>query len=891
MPDDLVRERQIPPPLKGFRDGLDAGLDDGLYPLSYSPDLRNIRVAKGQWETRLGTAISVSLPGSGTMHLLANYYPVAGTDAAKRIRVFARNGTLYDFVEGTDTAFQTTSGGSGLGTTERFYNSVQLGDRLYFLDRVGALRRYESAPSSGNQVRSVTQPTAPAASPDVRPRPFKVLTRWAAGEVAAWNETASGDFDIALDSTNNPSPSIYGGSASLTMTTTSARGKRITRFNSGATLESRHIGFYIKSATTKNLVNYVLGQATVSDFSTPLIPKSANDWEPIFVPTSDLPAPYYVSFFCVNSPTAGQVVWVSDIVLPGKLDGLYRWVYTHYDPTTGRESQPSPITNNGLPLNFATEGESYNSTSTQAMKKSCILIPTTDSGSDATTTKFRFYRNGGTEALTKNTKGQDVWYRVATISDVAALHSDNGGGSPATAGDVAIRMAVNPATSGFAVGDWIVIDKGNAGSEDFAKITGLTATNIQFTGHPLEYSHANGITVAVVFNDNVSNAEVDVTTPIDLARNDPPSVGKWIARTNDGRLAIGGFTGKPTGVAFSNRPTPDRPEDYEVFPDAIDPLTYRNPNQGFRAEIGGDSSDEQIMWMGNFGDALYAFTKANLYRITSTSQTSWGPNAFRREFAIGCISGETVAEVNGQLYWVAPGPRVLRWDGSGGPETVSADKVREVLAEAPTSLWTNWFARAHATRDGHYYLLWLTPSGQTTNTLRLDFNADIEAWEPCDWYNAGGTALAWGIAHVRYGGSNTTDVAELYAAATNSILYQMNTGATDSGAPIHIRLATKDLGLGASSLLKEWFTYLDAVDDSVTLTVDTVDTEYGENTQDYTISLSGSGALEIRRRLHRHLIGRQSRLTVTGSVTSRPKFRQMRLRYLPMREQQITDAT
>ena len=361
-------------------------------------------------------------------------------------------------------------------------------------------------------------------------------------------------------------------------------------------------------------------------------------------------------------------------------------------------------------------------------------------------------------------------------------------------------------------------------------------------------------------------------------------------------MAIGNFSGKPTGIAFSNRATPDRPEDYEVYPDAIDPLTNRSHTQGFRIEILGDSSDEQIMWLGVFEDRLYALTKTTLWRIAHHSQVTFGPNSVQKVASIGCLNGDTVKEVNGYLYWVAPGPTLMRWDGvsaSGGeaiPETVSDDRIKQTLSDAPTAYWNLWFARYHATRDGHYYLLWMVPSGQTTATLRLDYNTSANVWEPNDWYSLAGTVLSWGIANVRFGGSNITDVAELFAGASNSVLYKMNTGDTDAGAAIRVRLATKDIDLEAVSLLKEWYLYLDAVADTMTLVVLCTESEYGEPSQSYSIDLAGSVQLEIRRRLHRHLHGRQVRFTLTGSVSHRPAFRGMRLRYLPIREQQITDA-
>ncbi len=885
----MVRELLVLPPLAGLRDGIDAALPDEIYHPNEAPVLENLRVRQGKIETRPGMAASYPLPSTGQVRLYGSYYPVGGADAGARFRVLVQGSTFYYLKEGTHVSYQAASGGTGLGTTYPYYSFLQENDRLYFVDGVGALRQFQSTPTSGNQVRSVAQPVAPAVAPRFVVRAYRAFAIWSASEVAAWN-APSANFTITHTSSSDPSPGPFGGSATFTNVNTSAKGNRITRYASGALFESLQVAFYLKSAVTKTLMSFDLGQVTPGDYSTPLTPTLVDSWQPTFIDTSQVPAPNYVSVKSIHSGVSGESFIFSDILLPGKLDGFYRWVYTHYDPTTGRESQPSPVTNSGFPIEVTGQPQGV-STSSKGMARSVALIPTTDVGVDATTTQMRFYRNGGVPSLTKDSRGRDVWYRVQTILDLTLLADPITG---STAGDTSIKMAANPGTAGWVVGQWIVIDRGNTGSEEFVQITALTATNIVFLKQPLQYNHAAGVTVQVICEDNASNAEVDIATPIDLDRSDPPTAARWIGRSPDGRLYLANFSGDPTGVAVSNKATVDRPTDYEVFPN-VDPLTTRSLTQGFRFTVGGDVTDEQVEWAGFYRDTFHMMTRANLYRLTANSQVDFGPLALQKVMGVGCLAGHTVAEADGRLYWVAPGPRVANWQGAvyyaGGqaePAIVSSDMIRNVLHNSPSAYWGNWFGRGHARRDGNYYLLYLTPSGQTVNTLRLDYNVEYKAWESNTWYNSMGNLIGWMGALTQVGGTSASEVQNLYAASgAQGLTYQMETGTTDATQAIRISYSSKKFDLQAVSLLKDWYAYLSAVSDTLTLSLTVFGSEYGVVTKNYTITLSGSTETELWQRLSRTLRGRWAQISITGNVVNGPSIRTQRLRYLPFRERRV----
>jgi hypothetical protein len=338
----------------------------------------------------------------------------------------------------------------------------------------------------------------------------------------------------------------------------------------------------------------------------------------------------------------------------------------------------------------------------------------------------------------------------------------------------------------------------------------------------------------------------------------------------------------------------DRPTDYEVFPN-LDPLTTRSLTQGFRFEVGGDVTDEQIEWASFYRDTYHILTRANLYRLTANSQVDFGPLSVQKVLSVGCLAGHTVAEVDGMLHWVSPGPRVVTWAGavyySSGPmqpDVASGDQVRAVLHNAPSAYWTNWFARGHSRRDGNYYLLWMTPSGQTTNTLRLGYNTQYKIWETETHYNSLGNLIAWMGALTQVGGTSNSEVQDLYAASgAQGLTYQTETGTTDAGQAIRISYSSKKFDLQAVSLLKDWYGYLSAVSDTLTLTLSVFGSEYGVVTKAYSIALSGSTETELWQRLSRTLRGRWAQISITGSVVNGPAIRTQRLRYLPFRERRV----
>jgi hypothetical protein len=760
---------------------------------------------------------------------------------------------------------------------------------VYFTDRAEALRKYEE--SASTQVIAVTQPAAPSVAPGAKARPYRFLDSWNGNNGVAtfgWTESSSGNYDIADATAAHPNPSpgsqfgvgIGSRTVGLTIAAGGTAGMTISEDVAGEPLRSHTIAYWLKQTRNRFHQAFEIGLTGPGEFSVNHRTQTEQQWEPVFLETGNVPSIGYKRFKIFNDTDSTD--YVGPLVLPGKLFGSYRWIYTHYNPTTGGESEPSPVSNTGTAMDFSTVGVTGASGSAPAMNKACALTFTTDAGVDAATTKVRFYRSGGVPELTKDSNGRDVWLRVGEVFDLTVDLST----SPA-AGAVTFTLS---STTNMAVGDTIVLEKGVTSKEEYCEISVIGGAGVITVREPTLYSHsaAAGI-VQMAFLDNVGNEEINVLNTVQLERDDPPAASKWVVLSPDGRLVLLNYTDHPTGIAWSNKPTVERPNDFEVFPNGVDPLTRRDLIQGWRADVGGDTTDEEIMWGGFFGGILHVLTRQRMYRVTAYSQADWGPTSIQKVMDRGCMARDTVQEMDGALYWVAPGPQILRWDGQSLPEVISqiagVPRVSARLKAAPTAYWANWQATTHIRDDGRFYTLAYTPSGQTTNTQVLEFNSTTSAWEASTYYNSAGSFHAWRQASVR---NESTDVHELFRVNTLGAVYQVDTTTEDDGEAIRITAKTKRINLNGLGLLKRLYLRFEAATDSVTVTVTAGGGEYGEATQSSTISLAGSEDTEAMVPLLRTLKGTWAEIQFTGSVSNRPAIRELVLFYVQIRPGRVS---
>lgn len=1031
MPGDLP-DILIPAPAKGLLEGWDPATAD--FPADAAPDLENIRVEGGLWEPRLGMASSIAAAGSGAGRLLATHYT-----ATARYRMLARGNmtaaVLYKLLVGTDAAWVATTGGTGLGNSDGdLFQGVSLGGRFYFTDRQNALKVWNP---SDNAVTTVAQPTAPTNGPRVVPRTYALFDSLAAGtEPWGWTESNNGNFDLTTyTDIELPASGSYGASTvrRLLVKSTAAVGNTITKDRQEYPVPSLTIALWLEQeGTALALATVEYGITAAAQFSAKLDPGEKDVTKILFIPIGSIGSLSYFRFRCVRRPASNRNIGIGPLMLPGNLQGRYRWVYTHYDPTTGEESAPSPYSNSGEFSDFSQIGASYDNSTAEnegsALYKSAAVIPESDSGSDSATTRIRFYRQGGIAELTKNANGEDILTRVGEIPDLTTTL--NGGVSAADT--KLILTAVGNGGGNVGDGDGLIIEEGVDGKEEICRIAHLRLFDFQidavnnlkitsgsynfdandasgvvvilgrtaggsgtwtaaeytissisgtaailatspaavsstggygyikavnatskrvFLADGLANAHLTGVAVKAVFLDNVADAAVDASNTLDEERGNPPSGVRSVAKAPDGRLWLFGWPLRPMGYAVSNKPTPERTRDYEVFPDNVDVYTRRSETQGFRDDLAGDNSGDSLVWGGFLNGTPTALSRKGLWQIYASGQSDFGRTSVQKLFDTGCIATDSVQIVNDALYWVAPGPRVMRWNGQreSEPQDISFKRCNVTLADAPTAYWGKWWAQAHADKKGAYYRLWMVPSvvqsytdlvidaslntkvtsasrnfvaadvgrilyvsggtgftvgyyvvvsvasnaatldravgttGSTGGTgsladppsKRMDYNIVQDAWEPVVYYDSGAAAIPFATGTIF---DVSTDVGEILALhATSGVAYQLETGATDAGEVIRIRAKTRKFSLGgAVSLIRSFWLRLTAVTDSLSVSVLTGGSQYGDVTNAYNgLSVSGSGDVEVKQRVAFDQKGRWAQFTLTGNLSNRASLREL----------------
>jgi hypothetical protein len=182
----FLQEVLVTAPTRGLFDSLDPASIE-FHP-QMAATLQNLRVATGLFQTRLGHVLWTTLPSSGYVHYLNNYY-----ENLQAYRIAARGGTLY-YATGNGS-FSAASGGTGL--QQNLLHGLDLFDIHYFLDGGSYLRKFDIN-STGNLVSTVTQPAQPSTPPKAQRAIWDRLVDWQGNDGAhptGWDRSDSASID------------------------------------------------------------------------------------------------------------------------------------------------------------------------------------------------------------------------------------------------------------------------------------------------------------------------------------------------------------------------------------------------------------------------------------------------------------------------------------------------------------------------------------------------------------------------------------------------------------------------------------------------------------------------------------------------------------------------
>lgn len=865
-------------PSGGLNEDVDPALHE--YPDNQSPSLENIRASLHTWKPRLGMA-SVNfgtLPGSGTIWFLGVHYTSSGVRVWLMLRggnQFASNGVLYDFVEGVDSTFQSVA----TSQYSDYWVSTQVSTYTYIATRnaSGSLYKYTSTGASGGgSIIAVTQGTAPTTAPNALPYFAGVLEPF----TSSYTATDAAKFSIAADTDENNLEEPYNDDTQKFTLKSTALNQRLYKTGLTTAVPTMQLVFWAKQSDDKMRVAFQYGVTNPGQFQKQVDPRKADRWFPVFVRIGTLAPLKYLRWKCLNAPTSDQYLRVSPVMMSGRLDGKYSHVYTYQNTTAATETQPSPVTGSttstdtGTPVDLSETGQSGNVDTQGAMKK-CAMISVTPSGSSGSQYKIRVWRNGGLvpEFIT-DSRGVPVWVLVGTVNDYETYLTS----SPAAG---ATSFTVNSVTY-ITAGDWLQLDPGNS-VEEFIYVDSIAGSTITCTTTPLVNAHSSGAThkVRPALLDNTPESMLATATRIDRERPDPPNAVKTIAKDGNNRLWI--LYGNTT-VGVSNLPTYLRQQDQEVFPVTVDPITRRNPTQGWAFDLASKDPGDTTVQMVMFHGVPTIFTRRRCYQVLALSQETWATGAVAERFKIGCVADRSVVEVSGRLFWVAPGPRVMMWDGQSEPVDISSGKIGTRLRNTDKTYWGKWHAQGHVKEQGAYYCLWYAHSSSTVDRC-LQFNVNTGAWEPQAYYDSGAARIPMD-ASVALTGVGERD--QYYAASSSKAkIYELDQQGTytDDGQGVRITAVTQSARFPAVSRVHWLYFRLAAVTDSLTMAVGTGGSDYLDVTTTYSsISVSGSGEKEVRKRGGILQKGRWGKVTITGTLSNQATVRDLELRVLPIRD-------
>lgn len=731
------------PPRRGILQGLEPA-DPAFDPLA-APALQNIRVVRGLWATRRGQAAWLILPGTGRTRLLTTLYW-----RSQRIRLGARgqNGAvgLYDLLEQTDSAFQQVLDSDGNPVNDFAGNPIHYltqYEREYLTDQETILRRYSPEDRTCDPV--VNLPT-PAEAPQIVKSFYGFVEPWLPVGDEPWDWYESDDTELSLEDVESTNPDFntdIGGTARL-RSVAGAKGEFVRKNEQSMAgkpvplempIPTADICCWIYQTIARTIFEFRIGQQQKRDLAYDVNPPVKEVPYVFFMNVLGITTLNYLQINNILPQTINRNLIMSALQMPGYLLGPYQWRYTYYRESTGEESSPSDA-GPDAPMLF-TQGVSYVNTTWDAATRCAVVIVVPNPAAEAGD-KIRVYRSGGTPSLTATAIGEPVWLLSGTIDNFETTLTSAASEDDTTL-DVADATGFEPVTeNGVTTYQWFAIGVGTT-EQETGKVLSV-AGNVLTLELPLQYDHADDSEILLAYLDNVPNEVIaSEPTQLDLERDTAPQGIKWLARTGDGRMWAANFLEdrdgddvheyrRPMGVAVSNKPTPLRRRDHEIFPIAVDPYTTNSPTQGFRFDLAADAGGDEIMWFGIFQGLPTFLTRQAVYRVTSFAQTDWGAGSVRKVLDRGCICGDAVQEINRLLIWPSDGPSVLAWDGRGGPRDISDYRVsgegdtylgnapagyvsdEDVLTtDNPTYYWESWFAEAHAVGSLIYYRLWMIP--------------------------------------------------------------------------------------------------------------------------------------------------------------------------------------
>ena len=265
----------------------------------------------------------------------------------------------------------------------------------------------------------------------------------------------------------------------------------------------------------------------------------------------------------------------------------------------------------------------------------------------------------------------------------------------------------------------------------------------------------------------------------ELERSSP--VGCSLIERYAERIIVAGQTASPSTVFYSTRL---KPYDFEG------------------ASAGSIDVGDIITGIKVFRNSLIIFCKNSIYELTNLDSTPIIKSVTKN---IGCVSGNSIQEIGGDLIFLAPdGLRTVA--GTARIDDVEIGSISRKILPLINNLLANiqqFTISSMVIRERSQYRLFYHKSGQGQSgqlgiigTFKFDANG-VPAFE---WSEAKGMDLKFCASEL-----NTQNQEVKFGANENGYIYEIDKGNNFDGANINARFQTPDMDYGDNGLRKSLY--------------------------------------------------------------------------------------
>ena len=305
-------------------------------------------------------------------------------------------------------------------------------------------------------------------------------------------------------------------------------------------------------------------------------------------------------------------------------------------------------------------------------------------------------------------------------------------------------------------------------------------TNIQFTN--FESHGVNGTLYFVDGNNRIGEFFIDDNNKYhfeELHRSSP--VGCSLIERYAERIIVSGQAANPSVVYYSGR---------------LKPYDFEEASAGF-IDVG-----DIVIGIKVFRNSLIIFCKNSIYELTNLDSTPIIKSVTKN---IGCVSGNSIQEIGGDLIFLAPdGLRTVA--GTARIDDVELGSISRKILPLINKLlnnFGNYIVSSMVIRERSQYRLFYYQSGQADSGqkgLIGTFKYSAEGVPAFEWSETKGLPVTVCTSNLN---SSGTEV--IFHADESGYIYQHDTGDSFNGSNVVAEFQTPDMDYGDNGLRKSLY--------------------------------------------------------------------------------------